>query len=180
MADTLTILVDDAQAQRWFGQLLARGSNMTGLMADIGEYLLESTQGRFDTGIGPDGIAWAPLKDGSGRTPLNQTRRMRDDISPSSGADWVELTAHAKQARWHQEGTDPYEIRAKNGKALAFGPPASRLTGKNKGQVGPAYVVSKVNHPGLPARPFMGISDEDDRKIAELAIAWLELEDSAG
>lgn len=166
MADTLTILVDDAQAQRWFGQLLARGSNMTGLMADIGEYLLESTQGRFDTGIGPDGIAWAPLKDGSGRTPLNQTRRMRDDMSPSSGADWVELTAHAKQARWHQEGTDPYEIRAKNGKALSW-----------PGGPGPR---AKVNHPGLPARPFMGISDEDDRKIAELAIAWLELEDSAG
>ncbi len=180
MAETLIILTDDTQVQRWFGQLLARGSNMTGLMADVGEYLLESTQGRFDTGIGPDGIAWAPLKDGSGRTPLNLTGRMRDDISPSSGADWVELTAHAMQARWHQEGTDPYEIRPKNGKALAFGPPASRLTGKNKGQVGPAHVVSKVNHPGLPARPFMGVSDEDDRRIGELAIAWLELGDSAG
>ena len=166
MTDTLTILVDDTQVQRWFGELLRRGQDMTGLMADVGEYLLESTWGRFDAGVGPDGVAWAPLKDGSGRTPLNLTGRMRDDISPSSGADWVELTAHAKQARWHQEGTDPYEIRPKNGKALAW-----------PGGPGPR---AKVNHPGLPARPFMGISDEDDRKIAELAIAWLELEDPAG
>lgn len=175
MTETLIILADDTQVQRWFGELLKRGADQSGLMADIGEYALESTQARFDTGIGPDGIAWAPLKDGSGRIPLTVTRRMRDDISPSSGPNWMELTAHAKQARWHQEGTDPYEIVPKNGKALAFGPPASRVGGKNHGKVGPAYVVKKVHHPGLPARPFMGFSVEDDHRIGELAISWLEL-----
>lgn len=164
MTDTLTILVEDTQVQRWFGELVRRGSDLSGLMADLGEALLESTQARFAAGIAPDGVAWAPLKDGSGRTPLNLTGRMRDDISPSSGADWVELTAHAKQARWHQEGTNPYVIRPKNGRALAW-----------KNGPGPR---AKVHHPGLPARPFMGISAEDDRMIEALAIAWLELGES--
>lgn len=180
MTDTLIIEVDDAQVQRWFGKLIERGLSQAPLMADVGELLLESTQARFDTGTGPDGIAWVPLADGSGRTPLSDTRRMRDDISPSSGANWVELSAHAKQARWHQEGTDPYVIVPKNGKALAFGPPASRISGKNRGKVGPAHVVKKVNHPGLPARPFMGLSQADGEGIDRLAIAWLELGDAAG
>lgn len=171
----LVIEVDRAKADRWFGELLRRGQSLAGLMKDIGETLTESTQKRFDQGRAPDGTAWVPLADGSGRTPLNDSGRMRDGIFPSSGDNWVEISSDAKQARWHQEGTDPYVILPKNGKALAFGPPASRTSGKNQGKVGPAHVVKKVNHPGLPARPFMGLSAEDEQQIDELAIAWLDL-----
>ncbi len=173
--DILRIDVDAAQAQRWFGQLLARGSDLTGLMADIGEIFMHNTQQRLDRGVKPDGTPQKPLADGSGRTPLEDTKRMRDDMSPAHGPNWVELRAHAKQAKWQQEGTKPYIIMPKNGKALAFGPPASRLFGKNKGKVGPAYVVKKVHHPGLPARPFIGVGTEDDRDITATAIAWLDL-----
>ena len=167
MTDSVLILtVDNAQAVRWFGRLLERSADLSGLMAQIGEDLTESTQARFDSGIGPDGVAWQPLADGSGRTPLNDTHRMRDGIHPLSGVDWVEIRADAKQARWHQEGTDPYEIRPVNGKALNW-----------PGGPGPR---SKVNHPGLPARPFMGVSAEDDAAIERLAVAWLELEGETG
>lgn len=172
MTDALVILVDDERAKRWFAQLLERSSDLSGLMADIGEILTESTQGRFDTGIGPDGVAWQPLADGSGRTPLRDSGRMRDEIFPSSGPDWVEISASAKQARWHQEGTDPYAIEAKNGKAL-FWPGMGTRTSKS-GKEGPAF-VHKVHHPGLPARPFLGVSAEDEAAIDATAIAWLEL-----
>lgn len=167
MADEPLILIaDTAQAERWFGRLLERSSNLSGLMADIGETLTESTQGRFDTGIGPDGVAWQALADGSGRTPLNDTRRTRDGIHPVSGPDWVEIRADSKQARWHQEGTAPYEILPKDKQALAW-----------PGGPGPR---GKVHHPGLPARPFMGISVEDDASITALAVAWLELDADPG
>lgn len=160
MADTLIIEVDDAQAQRWFGKLIERGQHLGGLMADIGEVLTESTQRRFDTGIGPDGIAWEPLADGSGRTPLRLTGRMRDEIFPTAGDDWVEISATARQARWHQEGTDPFVILAKDKKALSW-----------PGGPGPR---KKVNHPGLPARPFIGVSAEDAEQIEALGAAWLD------
>lgn len=167
MTDSVLILtVDNAQAVRWFGRLLERSADLSGLMAQIGEDLTESTQARFDSGIGPDGVAWQPLADGSGRTPLNDTHRMRDGIHPLSGVDWVEIRADAKQARWHQEGTDPYEIRPVNGKALNW-----------PGGPGPR---GKVSHPGLPARPFMGVSAEDDAAIERLSVAWLELEGETG
>lgn len=162
MSDTLIITVDDAQAQRWFGELIQRGRDMSGLMRDIGEVLTESTQRRFATGTGPDGVPWVPLRDGSGRTPLLDTGRMRDDISPESGADWVEIRAGAKQARWHQEGTAPYVILAKGKKSLAF-----------NGGGGPVF-ARKVNHPGLPARPFIGLSAGDIDVIDRLARAYLD------
>lgn len=174
MADAPLVLhADTAQAERWFGQLLKRSSDLSGLMAQVGEDVTESTQARFDTGIGPDGVAWQPLADGSGRTPLNATHRTRDGIHPMSGVDWVEIRADSKQARWHQEGTDPYEIVAKNGKALFW--PGMRTRTSKAGKEGPAF-VQKVNHPGLPARPFMGISEDDGDSIERLAVAWLELD----
>ena len=40
----------------------------------------------------------------------------------------------------------------------------------------PGY-VKKVNHPGLPARPFMGLSQDDGEAIERLAVAWLELDE---
>lgn len=175
----LTLKVDSAQAERIFQRLLDRSMDLASVMADIGEVWLENSWARFDRGVGPDGIAWAPLADGSGDTPLYDSGRMRDTMFPSSGPDWVSLNASAKQARWHQEGTKPYVIRAKPGKALAFGPPASRLSGKHKGEIGPAYVVQKVNHPGLPARPFIGFGPEDEAATEKLVVAWLELDDES-
>lgn len=158
MTDTLVIQMDSARVDRWLAELRTRAQNPSGLMSDIGEALTESTQERFATSKAPDGTPWAKLADGSGRKPLVDTGRMRDDISPDSGPDWVEIRAGAKQARWHQQGTDPYIILPKNGKALAFGD----------------HVVRKVNHPGLPARPFLGLSTEDERDINKLVAAWLD------
>lgn len=158
MTDNLVIQVDQVKAQRWFGELLRRAQDPSGLMRDIGEALTETSQERFKTSTAPDGTPWLPLRDGSGRRPLLDTGRMRDDISPSSGPDWVEIRAGAKQARWHQEGTDPYVILPTNGKGLAFN----------------GIVRRKVNHPGLPARPFIGLSEEDEGRINRRAIAWLD------
>lgn len=160
--EPLIIKIEAEQAERLFGRLLAKGADISGLMAQLGEDLTESSQARFDTGIGPDGIAWEALADGSGRTPLNLTHRMRGGIHPQSGPDWVEIRADAKQARWHQEGTDPYEIRPREKKALAW-----------PGGPGPRGVV---HHPGLPARPFIGFSAEDAEATERLAVAWLELD----
>lgn len=158
--EPLLFEVSDAQAQAALARLIARSRDLSGLMANIGERLTESAQRRFRDGVGPDGIPWAPLKRGN-RTPLVDSGRMRNDIFPSHGADFVEISATARQARWHQEGTDPYVIEPKDKKALAW-----------PGGPGPR---KKVNHPGLPARPFIGLSAEDEQTIGRLAEAWFDL-----
>jgi hypothetical protein len=37
MTDTLQITAEDAQVQRWFGELVRRGTDLSGLMADLGK-----------------------------------------------------------------------------------------------------------------------------------------------
>jgi len=173
MTDPFVIHVDDAQAQAWFGRLQDRGAHLSGLMRDIGEILTQSTQQRFRDGVGPDGVPWEPLADGSGRTPLLDTGRMRDEIVPSSGENWAEISATAKQARWHQKGTKKYKIKAKPGKALMW-PGMKTRENKKTGQHDPAW-VNEVNHPGLKARPFIGLSIDDRKQIEKTAEAWVSL-----
>lgn len=62
-------------------------------------------------------------------------------------------------------GTDPYVILPREGKALALafaGPGGERIA------------RSKANHPGLPPRPFLGLSDQDRTDISQIAAAHLE------
>lgn len=162
----ISINVDDRAWAAAISSLAARIGDLSPLNADIGELLLESTRNtrnRFATGVGPDGVPWVPLKDGSGCTPLTLTGTMSDQIFPSNGADFVEISATAKQARWHQFGTDPYVILPRDGGTLRFGGPNGVVFAK------------RVSHPGLPARPFIGLSTEDDAAILNLVNVYLDL-----
>jgi phage virion morphogenesis protein len=171
MTDSITITVDDAQVRAMFARLSGL-RDLTPLMRDLGETLTESTQKRFETGTAPDGSKWKALADGSGRTPLRKSGTMRDRITPHAAATFVEILASARQARWHQEGTKPYVIQAKPGKALYWPGMRTRIRKKDGKEV-PGF-VTKVNHPGLPARPFMGVSAKDAQDITALGEAFLE------
>ena len=73
------------------------------------------------------------------------------------GRDYLKMGTKSKIASFHQEGTKPYDIVPKNKSMLRF-------------MTTSGYVFSKlVHHPGLPARPFVMIQDEDARDITELA-----------
>lgn len=159
MAEALTITIDDAAVQAAFKRLTDLGRDASPMMAEIAEHLLESTQKRFASGKGPDGQPWASLKSGRA-SPLLASGTLRDQIFASHGSDYAEIASPTAYARWHQEGTDPYVILPKNKKALAW--------------PGGKHPVGKVNHPGLPARPFIGLSDEDRQGIEQIAGAYLE------
>lgn len=144
---------DDAQARALFDRMIERGDDLTPLMADIREHLIESTKDRFDQGVAPDGTPWEPVKRGG--TPLLATGTLRDEIAGDSGEDYAEVFSDRKQAAWLHFGTDgPYRILPTNGKAL------------NIPGIGPR---ASVMHPGLVARPFLGVSAEDAAVIQNLA-----------
>jgi len=174
MSDPFVIHVDTAEADAWFGRLLDRGERLGGLMKSVSDILADSTNRRFLDGVGPDGVRWVPLRDGSGRTPLNDSGRMRYENLASSGEDFAEIRATAKQAAYHQFGTDPYVILAKPGKALSWPGLPPRTTRAGKTVPG---AVKKVNHPGLPARPFIGLSEDDRERIGNTAASWVSLRD---
>jgi phage virion morphogenesis protein len=147
MADHVRVELVDQQVQAAFSELVRRATNLSPVMADIDELLLESTKARFGTGTGPDGVRWKPLADRSGRAPLVKTGTMRDQIFPSSGPDFAEISATAKQAAWHQFGVRPYQVETRD--------------------------HGFIEHPGIPARPFFGLSPDDVNSIVKLAGEYL-------
>lgn len=161
MSDTFVIELDATAALRNLAEAARRTEDLSPVMLDIGELLLESTRARFASSVAPDGTPWLPLRDGSGRRPLLLTGTMSRQIFPSSGRNFVELSATQRQARYHQFGTAPYTIEPRGDGPLAF-------------SVGGRKVFAKrVNHPGLPARPFLGVSDADAEAIDKLAGEYL-------
>lgn len=101
-------------------------------------------------------IPWAPVKRGGlgprlekVTTILKQSRSLQRSIrAESRGEGSGAVVSDRKYAAFHQYGTKPYTIRPKNKKAL-FWP----------GGPGPR---ARVNHPGLPARPFIPIDANDN------------------
>lgn len=169
MTDYAKIEWKDAEFQAACKRLRELGANLSPMMADIAEGLLHSTQDRFDTKIGPSGTPWAALrpstlmKRGQGRGALVASGNLKDSIHHAWGADFAEVSAVPAYARWQQEGTEPYVILPKNKQALGFI------------SIGGVKIArKKVNHPGLPARPFIGVSAADAEMIQAKAAKALD------
>jgi phage virion morphogenesis protein len=155
------------QADALFKELIARGTNLTPLMQDLGEYLTETTKQRFQTSTAPDGQKWKPnaqatylaylgafkgsfgktgkiTKGGAGRAmgkkPLiGETRRLSSEIYYQADRQSVEIGSGLVYSAIHQFG----------------------------GQAGRGLSVK------IPARPFLGISSSDEAAITDMAGAYL-------
>ena len=126
-----------------FNRLIKQSNDLTPVFRDIGEYLIESTQQRFVEQKSPDGEAWQPLSE------LSLSRKTRKDkILTESGTLADTLT---------------YQI---SGDELLFG---SNLEYAAMHQFG-GITSPKSMFPNkeIPARPFLGISDEDEEEILAL------------
>ncbi|GMU44159.1 MAG: phage virion morphogenesis protein [Xanthomonadales bacterium PRO6] len=159
--------IDMSQANALFRKLVERGTNLTPLMQDLGEYLTETTKQRFQTSTAPDGSRWEPnapatylaylgafkgsfgksgriTKGGAGRAmgkkPLiGETRRLSSEIHYRADAQSVEIRSGS--------GLDYSAIHQ-------FGGTAGRGV-------------------KIPARPYLGLSAEDQDFINERAAAYL-------
>jgi len=127
------------------------------LFDEIGASLVVSTQMRFERGVGPDGNPWPPslraIVEG-GKTLVDFARLMRS-ISHEATDSGVAVGTNVLYAAIHQLGGT---ITAKTEKGLVF-----------KG-VGDQWV--RKQQVTIPARPFLGIDDEDETEIAAIAAEW--------
>lgn len=111
--------------------------------------------------LSPNTIAQRRLGKGKAREgrsgqPLRDSGRMAQSFVPSYGPEpSVSVGTNDKKAKWHNEGTRPYTITAKNGKALAFH--VAALQSLNSGNVLKRNLLFRmsVNHPGLAKRPLI-------------------------
>lgn len=156
--------IDDAQLYAGLRSLIALGRDAGPIMADIAAIGESSTRMRFRTEGGPDGQKWKPslrARITGGRT-LTKDGHLSGSISGRHGRDFAEWGVNRIYAAIHQFGG---EIRAKGG-SLRF-----RLAN------GGFATVQKVT---MPARPFLGISDDDRDDILDIIQARIQARTQGG
>lgn len=123
--------------------------NRSAIMKNVSETLRSSTMDRFRSGRSPEGKPWPSSlreQEGQGIT-LTQSSRLKYSIKAIADSTGAAVGTNTIYAATHQYGDDR-TIRAKKAKYLRF---------RYKG----AWVMAKRVTVHIPARPYLGISDED-------------------
>ena len=134
--------------------------------AALAESVRESTLERFKQGRDPDGKRWKTsirAANEGGRT-LIQSAQLRNSIHARSDASGFAVGTNVKHAATHQFGEPGRTIRARRKKALRF-----RINGH--------WISKKQVHIQIPARPFLGLSDEDMQEIKGTVEDFIARED---
>lgn len=119
-------------------RLIKESSNPKRVMEAMGTSLVSVTKRAFND-ASLRATPWATVK--TGRAPLKKSGTLWQSIRIAElTSNSVSVVTDRPYAVYHQFGTKPYVIYPKATKAL-FWP-------------GAKHPVTKVNHPGLPARPF--------------------------
>jgi phage virion morphogenesis protein len=134
----------------------AKLTDMRPVFQDVGEYLVTSTRKRLVAGTAPDGRRWrakspttlaAYLRRGDGARPdplIGPSRRLSTEIGLIVTADSAEV-----------------------GSSLIYS--AVQQFGARKGSLGPRSPWGDI-----PARPFLGLSPDDERTIVEIVDEHLD------
>jgi phage virion morphogenesis protein len=157
----ISIQVDTSPVDALLNQLRDRLDDMTQPMAEIGETIVNSVRMNFRESRAPDGTPWMPsqrvLRLGGQTLVKGKNLLGSIDYTPSPRAVEVHAGGTATPyAAVHQFGAT---IKPKSGKALMF-----------KGFDGKPVLLRSVT---IPARPYMGIRDEDWPEIEDILTRWL-------
>lgn len=143
--DTAALL----RKMRRYSELDRKGLNIA-----LAEGVRESTLERFKQGRGPDGKRWKTsirAAETGGKTLIDSSQ-LRNSIKTTADASGFAVGTNVKHAATHQFGDKGHTIRAKRAKNLRF-------------QVGGQWISKKKVKVNIPARPFLGLSDEDMQEI---------------
>lgn len=138
-----------------------RNMDIRGAMNGIAEGLRTSTIERFHEERTPEGQKWeTSIRAQKGGKTLTETAQLKNSIRAEVSEGGLAVGTNDIRAATHQFG-DTRTIRAKNGKYLTF---------KVNGEWRRVESVT-IN---IPARPFLGISEEDEQEIKEALEELLE------
>lgn len=142
---------------RSFSDIDKRGINTA-----LAETVRESTLERFKQSRDPDGKRWKTsirAAEEGGKT-LIRSSHLRNSIHSHADATGFAVGTNVKYAATHQFGEPGRIIRARRKQVLRF-----RLGGR--------WVSKKQVRIQIPARPFLGLSDEDMREIRDTVEGFL-------
>lgn len=142
-------------------------------MQDIGEYLAETTKRRFDTATAPDGSRWAP---NTQTTILKYLGRFSTSFSKKTG----KISSNGATRAINKK---PLTGRTGGGASLMA--TIKYKADRNSVEIGSPKEYAAMQHFGgqksefphlwgdIPARPFLGISDQDHRSIMDTISDYL-------
>lgn len=142
-------------------RLAALLDDLTPVMREIGEYLVDSTRQRFPTGTAPDGSRWAP-KSPTTLARYGARRSNRVDPRPLFGPSGA------------LSGTIAYDAARDSvsvGSNMIYA--AVMQFGAAQGAFGRTRRNAPIPWGNIPARPFLGLSVEDEAEILEITGDWI-------
>lgn len=176
----LDVTIDVSSVGRALEQLAERLGDMRVPLLDIGEYLHQSTDARARNQVGPDGRPWAPL------SPRTLAKKKGNKKLRESGA-LLDTLRHSVAGDELQFGTDrPYGAIHQFGGKIEHAAQSRQVYFKEKGGVvGNRFVKKRqsnfsqwVTHGArtvvMPARPYLGLSAEDETELLEIVGAYLK------
>ena len=155
----IIVEIDDVALRSALNNLGAAADGLSTVMRQIANYLVNSTQDRFDDGVAPDGSKWPQSIRSrlTGDKTLIDRGNLRDSIDrgKQSGTNFAEISSNEKYAAIHQFGGI---IKAKQAGGLKF-------------KIGEKW--SRKKQVTIPARPYLGVNQEDQDEIADIINDWL-------
>jgi len=148
MSDTITIAIETRAATAALNRIVNALANPDTILFPIGELLVESTKRRFETSTAPDGTRWDGYEH---RKPLVDTGALAESITSRVANGTLYVGTDRFSDEWasgalvHQLGVDKTGIN-RNGKNY---------------------------HVAIPARPFLGLSSDDEQGIQAIVRRFL-------
>lgn len=154
MAVTQTVNFQPGWVAGRLDEIGEAAQDLSPLMDNVGALLEQSARDRIESSnTAPDGTPWLPsdrVEQFGGKTLL-ESGRLAGSLTHQPYADRVEIGSGLIYAGVHQSGAI---ITAKDGGALTFMLPDGQLV-----------EVASVE---IPARPYLGVSDDDEIEIRVL------------
>ena len=144
----ITVEIKNDEISAALARVSAALSDTTPLMQDFGEYLIKSTKERFPAGTAPDGSVWAA------KSPVTIARY------PGSTKPLIGESKSLSSQIFYEAFPDRVE----------WGSPMVYAAMQQFGGTKSAFPNLWGD---IPARPFIGISPEDEGNLLDIAGDWL-------
>ena len=174
----ITVEITDQETRKAFSNLIASAENPKQLMAQIGELLIDSTKQRFATSTAPDGSRWAENSEVTLLGYLDKYKgsfRKKDGGLTQKGARRLGGKKPLIGESGSLSTTIAYKIEGLG--TIIVGSPeeyaAAQQFGMKKGYAGATKKGSPIPWGDIPAREFLGLSDQDNVMILELSSDFL-------
>jgi phage gpG-like protein len=173
MTDSIRLTVDNQEVLDVLGRLADRFSpaGLSPVMQEIGESLAESTQQRFSTSTGPDGKRWAPLAQSTVLARLAKIggayAKKSGKLSSKGGGAVMGMKPLVETGIL--QDTIRYQL-IDGGAGVEIG--TNRFAGE--WEAGAAVHQFGSRNGKIPARPFLGLSGDDQAEVLDILGRFLE------